>query len=212
VNSIIAFPTEDLRWLKWRLVLLAVALIISLTLYASALYFRNGMRRQEINVRTNTEVLQLELREIEQSERIIVENIDLFNAMVANGVLDEENRVSLLEDISRIRQRLNLFPIDIEIIEQERMLLNYDDYVEFPDEQITLRFSHIVMSLPLLHEQDLTRFLDEFLNTGRLIVVTECDVNRTLVDEDDALDLVEHLRAECEFNWYTLQREPFTGI
>jgi len=169
------------------------------------------MRRQEIGIRSNTEVLNLELREIEQSERIIVENIDLFNLMQANGILDEENRVSLLEDISRIRDSLHLFPIDVEIEEQQRKLLEYEESITDFEEQISLRSSQIRLSMPLLHEEDLLKFVDRFLNTGRLILSNQCTVNRSLADEEQMLDVVEHLRAECEFYWYTLQREPFAG-
>jgi hypothetical protein len=206
------FIKEDIHWLKWRLVLLAIALVIAFGLYFSVLLFRNEMRRQEVGIRTNTEVLQIQLEEIGQSERIIIENIDHFNRIVADTVMDEENRVTLLEDISRLRERHHLFPIDIEIAEQERQLLNYGDAVEFPDEQITLRSSQMVITLPLLHEEDLSRFFGDFLNTGRLLVANRCTLSNALVDDGDLLEVVEHQRATCEFHWFTLRREPFTGI
>lgn len=206
------FIKEDMPWLKWRLVLLAIALVIAFGMYFSVLLFRNEMRRQEVGVRTNTEVLQIQLQEIEESERIIIENIDYFNRIVADSVMDEENRVILLEDISRLRERHHLFPIDIEIAEQARQLLSYGDSVEFPDEQITLRSSQIVINMPLLHEEDLSRFFADFLNTGRLLVANRCTLTNSLLDESDMREVVEHQRATCEFHWFTLRREPFTGI
>lgn len=212
MDAINRFIKEDLRWLKWRLLVLAFALVIAASLYFSAFVFRNEMRRQEIGVRTNMEVLQLQLREIEQSERVIIENIDRFNAIEAASVMDEENRVTLLEDISRIRQRHALFPIDIEIAEQQRQLLPYEENVEFPEEQITLRSSQIVINMPLLHEGDLARFLDDLLNTGRLLVTNRCAITDSLLDEEDMFDVVEHQRALCELVWFSLRREPFTGI
>ena len=206
------FIKEDLQWLKWRLLLLAVCLAIALGLYFSALLFRNEMRRQEVGIRTNTEVLQLQLRQIEDSERVIIENIDRFNSIVADSVMEEENRVILLEDISRIRQRHHLFPIDIQIAEQERQVLGYDESVEFPEEQITLRSSVIEINMPLLHEEDLFRFYNDFLNTGRLLVTNRCTVTDALQSEEDILEVIEHQRAMCQFVWFTLRREPFTGI
>lgn len=212
MEAINRFIKEDLPWLKWRLVLLAIALAFAFGLYFSVLLFRNEMRRQEIGIRTNTEVLQIQLREIEESERVIVENIDHFNSIVADSVMEEENRVALLEDISRIRDRHQLFPIDIEIAEQDRQLLSYDEEVEFPDEQITLRSSEIQITIPLLHEEDLSRFITDFLQTGRLLVANRCTISNALLDEDDLREVVEHQRATCEFHWFTLRREPFTGI
>lgn len=212
MEAIAKFIKDDLRWLRWRLVLLTIALVISFGLYFSALLFRNEMRRLEVGIQTNTEVLQIQLQEIEESERIIIDNIDRFNLMVADSVMDEENRVVLLEDISRIRERHSMFPIDIEIEEQERQLLAYPETVEFPNEQITLRSSQISMTLPLLHEGDLINFFADVLNTGRLLVANRCTINNSLLDEADLIALVEHQRAICEFHWLTLRREPFTGI
>lgn len=208
MESLNRFIKEDLRWLKWRLVLLAIALIIAVSLYFSVLIYRNEIRRQEVGVRTNTEVLQIQLREIEESERIIIDNIDFYNDMVADGIMSEENRVLLLEDISRIRERHGFFPIDVEIAEQERQLLAYDVSVEAPDELISLRSSQVFINMPLLHERDLEVFLADFLDTGRLMVANSCNVSNTLADEDEILELVEHQRALCEFSWFTLRREP----
>lgn len=212
MDAINRFIKEDLPWLKWRLELLAIALAFAFGLYFSVLLFRNEMRRQEVGIRTNTEVLQIQLQEIAESERVIVENIDRFNSIVADSVMEEENRVTLLEDISRIRNRHKLFPIDIEIAEQDRQLLSYDEGVEFPDEQITLRSSQIRITLPLLHEEDLSRFVTDFLQTRRLLVANRCMISNALLDEDDLREVVEHQRAICEFHWFTLRREPFTGI
>ncbi len=212
MEAISRFVKDDLRWLRWRLVLLTIALVISFGLYFSALLFRNEMRRLEVGVQTNTEVLQIQLQEIEESERIIIDNIDRFNMMVADSVMDEENRVALLEDISRIRERHGMFPIDIEIEEQARQLLAYPETVEFPNEQITLRSSQILMTMPLLHEGDLINFFADILNTGRLLVANRCTINNALLDASDLNSVVEHQRAICEFHWFTLRREPFTGI
>lgn len=212
MEAINRFIREDLRWLKWRLVMLTIAVVIALGLYFGALLFRNEMRRQEVGIRTNTEVLQIQLQEIGQSERIIIENIDRFNSIVADAVMEEENRVVLLEDISTIRERHHLFPIDIQIAEQERQLLNYDESVEFPEEQISLRSSRIQIALPLLHEEDLARFFGDLFNTGRLLVPNRCTITNTLLDADDLFEVVEHQRAICEIYWFTLNREPFTGI
>ncbi len=201
---------DDLAWLKWWLVLLGVAFAIAIGGYWAALSYRNDMRRLEFGTRSNFDVIIQEVTQIEESERIIVENIDRFNTLVANRLLDEEDRVSLLEDISRIRNRYQLFPIDVEIREQNSQILEYGADTEYPDEQISVRRSMVMLRIPLLHEEDLTRFLGAFLNSGRLMLTTSCSITSSAVDDTEALKIVEHQIATCEFIWYTFRRELST--
>lgn len=203
---------DNLLWLKWRLMVFFLVAVVSLGAYFSILLFRNEMRRYEVSALTDFDVLVQELQQIEDSERIIIENIDRFNSLVDNGVIGDEDRVALLENIRQIRERHNLFSIEVEVSEQSRMLLPYPPEVEFPDEQISLRTSRIEVQLPLLHEQDLARFLNDFLSTGRLILTNGCTMSRALLEPENYLDVVEHQLASCEFHWFTLQREPYTGV
>jgi hypothetical protein len=152
-----------------------------------------------------------QVQDVEGSERIIVNNIGRFNNMVVATVMDEENRVGLLEEIRAIRDRHQLFPISVEIQEQVRLLLEYGPGIEFPDEQISLRSSQIEIQMDLLHEEDLTRFLDDFLGSGRLMINNSCSIRELLISENNFLKHVEHQTASCEFQWYTLRREPYTG-
>jgi len=198
---------EDLAWLKWWLVLLAMSLAIAIGGYWTSLNYRDEMRQLEFGARSNFDVILQEVTQIEESEQIIVENIDRFNALAANRLLDEEDRVSLLEDVRRIRDNFRLFPIDVEIREQTSHMLDYDEGVEFPEEFISIRSSTVLVRLPLLHEEDLTRFLNAFLNAGRLMVTTSCTITSSSVDPADALELIAHQVASCDFIWYTFRRE-----
>lgn len=198
---------EDLVWLKWWLILLAIALSIAIGGYWTSLYYRGEMRQLEFGTRSNFDVILQEVTQIEESERIIVDNIDRFNSLAANDLLEEEDRVSLLEDVRRIRDRFRLFPIDVEIREQTSRMLDYGEGIEFPEEFISIRSSVVMVRLPLLHEEDLTRFLNSFLNVGRLMVATSCTINAASVDPLEALEVIVHQVANCEFIWYTFRRE-----
>ncbi|MEX0964843.1 MAG: hypothetical protein WDZ52_12460 [Pseudohongiellaceae bacterium] len=198
---------DDLRWLKWWLVLLASSLSIAVGGYWASLNYRSDMRRLELGTRSNFDVITQEVTQIEESERIIVENIDRYNILVANGLMGEEDRVSLLEDIRRIRNRFRLFPIDVEIREQTSQILDYEEGIENPEEQISVRSSLVLLRLPLLHEEDLTRFLSAFLNAGRLMVTTTCNITSSAVGASEEDEIVAHQIANCEFVWFTFRRE-----
>lgn len=198
---------KDLAWLKWWLILLALCFAIAIGGYWAALYYRSDMRRLEMGTRTNFDVITQEVTQIEESERIIVENIDRYNALVSNGLLGEEDRVALLEDIRRIRNRFRLFPIDVEVREQSSRVLDYPESVENAEEQISVRATTVLLRIPLLHEEDLTRFLGAFLNAGRLMVTSTCAITASTTDSAGSLDIVQRQMANCEFIWYTFRRE-----
>ena len=198
---------EDLAGLKWWLVLLAICLAIAVGGYWTSLFYRGEMRRLEFGSRSNFDEILQEVTQIEESEQIIVENIDRFNSLAANRLLDEEDRVSLLEDVRRIRDNFRLFPIDVEIREQTSHMLDYAESVEFPEEFISIRSSTVMVRIPLLHEEDLTRFLNAFLNAGRLMVTTSCTITSASVDPAQVLELIPHQVASCDFIWYTFRRE-----
>jgi len=203
---------EDIAWLRWPIVLLVVSLVFSVGLYVAATMYLNEVRRLQFNATTNLDLLVGQVDEIERSEQVVVNNIGIYNRMVANGAMGEEDRVQLLEEITRIRQRNLLFPMNVAIGEQDRVLIPYPETVEFPDEQITLRSSPVQVRYPLLHEEDLTRFLNEFLELGNLMVPSRCAITMALEDPADAMRVVQHQIADCEFYWYTFQREPYLGF
>lgn len=203
---------EDVRWLRWPLSLLGIVIVASIGLYLSASIFRNDMQREEFNALSDLDLLNGQVDEIEQAEQVIVNNIDLYNSMVANGVMAEEDRVRMLESITEIRERYYLFPINVNIGEQDRLLLEYPENVDFPDDQITLRSSQVQVRYSLLHEEDLTRFLRDYLAMGDLVVPSQCSISAALEDPADRLNVVQHQIADCQFQWYTYQREPYLGF
>ena len=202
----------DVKWLQTPLITLSVVFVACIGLYLGATYFRNDLQGQEFNALSELDLLNLQVDEIEQAEQVIVNNIGLYNTMVANGVMSEEDRVAMLEEITAIRDRYYLFPINVTIGEQERLLLQYSEEVEFPDDQITLRSSPVQVRYSLLHEEDLTRFLNDYLASGNLVVPSLCSVSAALEDPANRLNVVQHQIADCQFEWYTFQREPYIGF
>ncbi|GAB5500804.1 MAG: hypothetical protein PsegKO_31150 [Pseudohongiellaceae bacterium] len=200
---------DDLLWLRWPLVFLTLAVAIAVSAWWTAASYRNSVQREEFNASNELDLLIGQVREIEEAEQIIVNNIGIYNAMVARGVMAAENRVALLDDIADIRARYNFYPISVDISEQDRRVIPFVSEVDFPTEQISLRSSRISLQLSLLHEEDLTRLINELLATGRLLAVDRCAVNYALESEENSLTLVQHQIAACELYWYSFQREPY---
>lgn len=199
----------DIKALKWSLSLLVLAISATGGIYFGTQYYWNEVLRQESNVYNELNYVSSQVSAIEEAETIFVNNIDSFNQMVGNGVLNEEDRVGLLAEFGQIRDKYRLFPMSVSVSEQERRILEYPATVENPEEEMSLRSSRLQVSLPLLHEEDLTRFLTDILQPNRMLVNNHCEINQLVVSEEDMLTIVPHQRAVCEIVWYTLQREPF---
>lgn len=203
---------DDIRWLRGPMILLGIVLAVSIGGYLGASYYRNDVQRMEFNATTDLDLISVQVEEIEQEEQAVVNSIGVYNTMEENGVMGEEDRVALLEEITAIRERYLLFPINVSIGEQDRLLLEYGENVDFPDDQITLRTSQVQVRFSLLHEEDLTRFLTDIMDSGRLMAPSSCTVNAALEDPDMIQEVVQHQIAACDFNWYTFQREPYLGF
>ncbi len=203
--------TADIQALKWPLLLFVFVTAATVAFYFGAQSYWDNILRQESNSYSDLNYISSQVSAIEDAERIFIENIDRFNVMVSNGVLNQEDRVALLAEIGRIRNEYKLFPLSVSISEQESRMLAFPESEEAPLEQMSLRGSRVQLSLPLLHEEDLTRFLADVLAPQRMLIVNRCEINKLDVAEDAMFTIVPHQQASCELYWYTLQREPLTA-
>lgn len=201
---------DDILWLKWPLIMFLLAISAAAVMWWLVSRYQDEMRQLEFNTLSNLELLNAQVQEIEQAEQIIVNNIGVYEEMEARGLLAGEDRVALLDDITDLRSRYNLFPINVDIGEQDRVLIPYRTEVNFPQEQISLRSTRIQLQLPLLHEGDLARLLQGLLYSDRLMVVDECSINSALGTESSYLTLVQHQLASCSLVWYSFRREPYS--
>lgn len=201
---------EDIFWLKMPLSAFSLAIAASAGAYFYATDYSNDILRRESNSYSDYNIVSAQVFAIEEAEQIIISNIDRFNKMVGNQVMSEENRVGLLAEIGSIREKYRLFPVVVSVSEQEKKVLGYADNVESPEEEVSLLRSELKIQLPLLHEEDLTRFLVDLMRPGRLLVNNRCVITDLLLSESDVLDISPHQQAACDFYWYTLRSEPYT--
>lgn len=201
---------DDVLWLKVPLIAFALCIAASFGVYLFAAYYWDNIIREESVAYNDYNLISSQVFAIEEAEQIIVSNIDRFSEMVSNQVMSEEDRVGLLAEIGAIREKYKLFPVIISVSEQETRLLDFPENVESPEEQVSLKRSSLALQLPLLHEEDLTRFLFEFTSPDRLLVNNRCVVTDLPVPESDMLDIIPHQQAACDFYWYTLHSEPYS--
>lgn len=185
---------------KLQFSLLAMLLMIALGT-ASILFSREKVRvAQTAFAAAQSERNEFDgkLKRVRNEENEIRQKAAVFNSLLARGVIGDEQRLEWVELLKDIRDRHRLIELRYEIAPQHAV-------DKSPSGQFTLYASTMKLQLRLLHEEDLTRLLDDLRREARaLIQVRRCDVSRLpRSGADNALQGL--LQAECLIDWVTLR-------
>ncbi len=202
------FLSPDLLLLKWPSLLLATCVVVSVILWVGVLRFRENSTLAMQAAQANRGQMDTLIQQIKDEGKTIHVYSDRYRHLQASGLIGDEDRLELVEALGRIRAHRNLYPLQFDI-GQQVMLPLQEGESENAGPPLALRASRIQIVLPLLHEEDLTRLLDELRGVGRgMFVVEECSVSRTgSVVESEILKLSENLSASCKILWLTLKSE-----
>ena len=138
------------------------------------------------------------LKRLRSEERQIREHAALFNALKARGVIGEEQRLEWVELLKEIRERHRLIELRYEISPQQPL-------EKPPVGTLALHASTMKLQLNLLHEEDLTRLLDDLRRQAHaLLQVKRCDVSR-MQRSGPENTLQGYLQAECLIDWITVR-------
>lgn len=128
---------------------------------------------------------------------------DQYGLLEERELITAEDRIGLLEDVARIREGHQLFPVNVSIGEQDAMPLEYPPSEPYPGGSVELRFSRIDLSLSLLHEGDLLNLLASLHETPSLFQTESCRLQRSGNPERGYTVLAQHFSAGCTLLWYT---------
>ena len=158
--------------------------------------------------RGNLQLARTNIDQIEDEEATIIEYIGRYQELETDGVVNPEDRLQLIERITEIREDNDLFPISVNIGEQLSMELLYDQSEQDPGGPVNINSTTLELSLPLLHENDLTRLLDGLLNTPGLYMPQECIISLSNPNATNFIVLAQHQRANCVVSWFTFNVNP----
>lgn len=138
------------------------------------------------------------LRQVRREENEIREKSALFNELQTRGVIGEEQRLEWVELLMDIRDKRRLIGLEYEIAPQHPLDAK-------PSGRFALFASPMKLQLQLLHEEDLTRLLDDLRQRAKaLIQVKRCAISR--LPRNDAENGTQALlQAECQIDWITLR-------
>ena len=165
---------------------------------------REAAERARLVVTAQLEEADGKLRRVRQEESEVKEKSIVFTRLQERGI-EFEQVVSLLERLDwvellkEIRDKHRLIDLQYEISPQRLLDGN-------PGDDFAFFASAMKVQLKLLHEEDLTRLLDDLRRQGKaLIRVKGCRVERLPANGDDRASGRAQLSAECEIDWLTLR-------
>lgn len=142
------------------------------------------------------------LREVNREEEEIRANSALYRALETRGIIGPEQRLEWVELIAGIRKARRLFDIDYEFSPQQALAGSSPPY----------RFNASTMKfrLPLLHEGDLFRLLEDIQSRAPAHVQPrQCSLER--IGGTGLSNLAPHLTGSCTLQWITITNELSTG-
>lgn len=202
------FDKQDIFSLKWRILTAVFSLSLAVGIYYVADYLNTDMTRAVRTARANLQNARTSVDQIELEEATIIEYIERYQGLDADGIVTEEDRLLLLERITNIRENNDLFPISVNIGEQSSLRLLYDPAESNPGGPIDLHVTELDLSLPLLHEGDLTNLLSEFLGSPGLYLSHECEMRLNNPTITSYIMLGQHQTATCNLLWFTFDVNP----
>lgn len=136
------------------------------------------------------------LKQVRSEEAEIKQKSALFDRLQARGVVGEEQRLEWVELLKAIADRHRLLDLHYEISPQRTL-------DEPPGSAFAFYASAMQVRLKLLHEEDLTRLLDDLRqHASALIDVRSCKLWRL---PRGGADGGAQLQADCQIDWITLR-------
>lgn len=190
---------EDLR----KLALPALAAIV---LVAVGLWLISAASQQRVRAQAQFAAAQADRRQtadrlarIAEEEREVSQKLDVYKQLKRLNILGEERRLEWADAITRIRAQRELLDLTYRV-DRQRLLKS------LPGKPASVDFyaSAMTVSLDLLHEDDLLRFLSDLRESGNAYYsVRSCELRRT-GQAATGTTITPRLRAGCEIDLITV--------
>lgn len=143
-------------------------------------------------------------QQAQMEARLIAQHLDAYRALVARGFVGEESRLAWIEAVQLANQDARLYGLDYTLSPRA-------DAAAALASGLPLKQTRMTVSLPLLVETDLQRFVDALrARTPGLFRVDRCRMSRVADTPPQPLNRPE-LDAECELLWFTVATDTGTG-
>jgi hypothetical protein len=202
------YNKEDLLLIKGHILAFVSCLVLIGGIFWAAGYIDTSAETELQQVRSQIAGMRSSMDKIQLDENIARQYVNQYQTLQTNGVVGEENRLQLLELLARIRAQHQLFPISINIHEQAELTLPYGNNTTGSGQPVQLRSSVLEITFPLLHEEDLSRLVDDLLGSLYFLQPASCRIDNNNESNTSYYYLNKHFNASCSMYWYTFNVTP----
>lgn len=196
------FSREGLRELRgsWALLAISIAAAVALGI-GGKLYLEHG-KRQRVSSSQRLQQAQARLETARRERDNLNESADIFRTLVARGMLQNERRLDMVELLTSLRTRHQLFALDYEISPQRPLQVAGGRV--FP--AVDVLASRVKLRMRALHEADVLGVVRGLADSRQgFYPVDRCAMRRVEVPEPDAMQ--PRVEADCAFEWITLKEK-----
>lgn len=198
------FPKEDFPLIRTAVILLALSVVLGAASIAGSVYLKNRMQSDLTKDRKNLTEARSKLERVREEEQQIRLYHAQYQELVKQGIIGEENRLSLIENIARIKEERKLFEFGYQIAAQQPVQTD----ATLAQGEFSLHGSAMKFNLAVLHEEDWLHTLNDLKGANNGVsLLRECTVARTDTNADNIVS--PRLKAECAMIWLSLK--PKTG-
>ncbi|HUW38336.1 MAG TPA: hypothetical protein VMV91_13510 [Rhodocyclaceae bacterium] len=187
---------RDLALIRGRLVLALTLSLCGVGLVLVSLGLVQTARQSHGRALAQRQEMQHRLSGTHGEEQAIGRTLARYREFKKHGYLGQEDRLSWVEQIHRIKAQRGIFALRFELAPQQP--------IERGDAGVELMSSKMTLELQLLHEEDLLGFLSDLRATASAYTrLRSCRLER-LPDSGEPQGAAALLAATCSIDWITL--------
>jgi hypothetical protein len=186
---------EDFKRLRLPLFTAIVLIAAGIACVAISDSWLADARKESVAAKNASEQARKRVETVSEEEREIKENMVWYSRMAKRGMVDQENRLDLIDSIAKIKAARRLYEIRYNIESQKP--LGYPGMK--PAGAVDLVASRMKLDMQLLHEEDLLKFLKD-LDAAALsyISVRRCTLDKIERGPAQALAAVPRINSSCD--------------
>lgn len=195
------------RHIRWAL----LAMLLMVAAGAGAVYYADQFHARTLATQAGARAARVEaqtkLARARDEEQELRATTARFNELAQRGVIGDEARLDWVDLIRRIREARKLYELQYEIAPQQPLGAG------IAGSPYRFMQSPMRLTMQLLHEEDLTGFLDDLAAQAPAYLRTRrCAVDRLPQPAEPPAGATPQLRAECELDWITIHKAaPASG-
>lgn len=198
----------DWSVLSKAIILFLCSLMVGLLFVLSGVWFYHKTELAHKKIKKEINLVRQDHISLKQDKKYIDNYMEAFQSLYDQGILGQENRLDLVENLNNIQQDIMFINFSYEMKPQQIYTPSY----VYEASNYQLYSSRILLKLGVLHENDFLKFLQKLNQINGHFNFRECNfvANHKTPILDDLSKA--NIRVECDIDWITISLASDTNV